>query len=142
MCYNVDMQDIRWQQRFSNYKNALKKLGIAVRIVKSQKASAESSTDLEELSHEGLIQRFEYTQELAWKVIKDYAEYQGTNDIDGSRDAIRYAFSIQLIDDKRWMDTIADRNRTSHIYDEETVNTIMTAIIDVYYPLFLEFEKI
>ena len=23
------------------------------------------------------IQRFEYTHELAWKVMKDYAEYQG-----------------------------------------------------------------
>ena len=37
------------------------------------------------------IQRFEYTHELAWKVMKDYAEYQGYTDIRSSRDAIRKA---------------------------------------------------
>ena len=65
------------------------------------------------------IQRFEYTHELAWKVMKDYAEYQGYSDIRGSRDAIRKALEINLIFDRRWMESVEDRNLTSHNYDDE-----------------------
>ena len=36
---------------------------------------------------EGLIQRFEYTHELAWNVMKDYAHFQGNSNVAGSRDA-------------------------------------------------------
>ena len=90
---------------------------------------------------EGLIQRFEYTHELVWKVMKDYAEYQGYTDIRGSRDAFRKAFEMGIITDKRWMNSIEDRNLTSHNYDDETAEEILELIIKVYFPLFLEFEK-
>ena len=40
---------------------------------------------LEEIIKEGLIQRFEYTYEMAWNVMKDYALYQGYSEIGGSR---------------------------------------------------------
>ena len=52
---------------------------------------------LEEIIKEGLIQRFEYTFELAWNMMKDYAMYQRNTEIGGSRNAIRYAFSSNLI---------------------------------------------
>lgn len=68
------------------------------------------------------IQRFEYTHELAWKVTKDYAEYQGYTDIRGSRDAIRKALEMGLIDDKQWMETIEARNLTSHNHDNDVVS--------------------
>ena len=66
-------QDIRWQQRFSNYRKALAKLIQAVDLLSVQ---IERDESVAELLQEGLIQRFEYTHELAWKVMKDYAEYQ------------------------------------------------------------------
>ena len=81
----MEEKDIRWVQRFSNYRKALLQLGKAVAIVSAQK----SRGDADKLMEEGLIQRYEYTHELAWKVMKDYAEYQGLTDIVGSRDAIR-----------------------------------------------------
>ena len=59
----------------------------------------------------------------------------------GSRDAIRVALQVGLLDDDRWMDTIADRNLTSHNYDDETAQRIVGNIINVYYPLFVKFEK-
>ena len=121
-------QDIRWLQRFSNYCKALPKLGQAVDIVSWR---LELADEIDELLQEGLIQRFEYTRELVWKVMKDYAEYQGYTDIRGSRDAIRKALQIGLIEDKRWMETIEDRNLTSHNYDDDVV----------YYPLFCRFEE-
>lgn len=130
--------DIRWIQRFENYRKALFRLKQAVNII-SEKIGEDEETD--DLLKEGLIQRFEYTHELVWKVMKDYAEYQGYTEIRGSRDAFRKAFEIGLISDKRWMESIEDRNLTSHNYDDETAEEIYESIVNVYYPLFLDFEK-
>lgn len=130
-------QNIRWQQRFSNYRKALVKLNQAVKLLSDQ---IKREDDIDELLQEGLIQRFEYTHELAWKVMKDYAEYQGYTDIRGSRDAIRKALEMNLIDDKRWMETIEDRNLTVHNYDNEIVSEIYDNIMQVYAPLFVAFE--
>ena len=121
----TENKDIRWMQRFDNYRKALRLLGQAVEIV-SQRVNEDEA--VEDLLKEGLIQRFEYTHELAWKVMKDYAEYQGYTDIRGSRDAFRKAFEMEIITDKRWMESIADRNLTSHNYDDETAEAIYEAV--------------
>ena len=96
-------KDIRWVQRFSNYQKALRRLDEAIEIVSRKTDWAES---IDDLLQEGLIQRFEYTHELAWKVMKDYAEYQGYTDVRGSRDAFRKALEMGLIQDRRWMESI------------------------------------
>ncbi len=133
----MEEKDVRWIQRFSNYRKALIQLGKAVNIVS---VVSNSTSDQNDLLAEGLIQRYEYTHELAWKVMKDYEEYQGITDIMGSRDAIRVALRAGILDDDRWMDTISDRNLTSHNYDDETAKHIVNNIINVYYPLFVKFE--
>jgi nucleotidyltransferase substrate binding protein (TIGR01987 family) len=133
----MEDKDVRWIQRFSNYRKALIQLGKAVNIVS---VVSNSTSDQNDLLAEGLIQRYEYTHELAWKVMKDYEEYQGITDIMGSRDAIRVALRAGILDDDRWMDTISDRNLTSHNYDDETAKHIVNNIINVYYPLFVKFE--
>ena len=130
-------QNIRWQQRFANYRKALVKLTQAVDLLSKQTGG---ETVVDELLQEGLIQRFEYTHELAWKVMKDYAEYQGYTDVRGSRDAIRKALEMNLIDDKSWMETIEDRNLTVHNYDNEIASEIYNNIMNVYAPLFIAFE--
>lgn len=134
----TENKDIRWMQRFDNYRKALRLLGQAVEIV-SQRVNEDEA--VEDLLKEGLIQRFEYIHELAWKVMKDYAEYQGYTDIRGSRDAFRKAFEMGIITDKRWMESIADRNLTSHNYDDETLKTLCSTITNVYFLLFVQFEK-
>ena len=133
----MEEKDIRWMQRFSNYRKALVQLGKAVGIVSELKGRG----DEDMLMEEGLIQRYEYTHELAWKTMKDYAEYQGLSDIIGSRDAIRQTLQSGLISDDRWMDSIRDRNLTSHNYDDDTAQAIVSNIINVYYPIFVEYEK-
>lgn len=134
----MEQNDIRWIQRFDNFSRAMAKLRQAVEIV-SNKLGVDEEVD--ELLQEGLIQRFEYTHELAWKVMKDYAEYQGYTDIRGSRDAMRKALEMGLIDDKQWMDTIADRNLTSHNYDDEVAREIFENIVNIYFPLLDNFER-
>ena len=130
-------QNIRWQQRFANYRKALVKLTQAVDLLSKQTGG---ETVVDELLQEGLIQRFEYTHELAWKVMKDYAEYQGYTDVRGSRDALRQALQMGIINDAVWMDSIEDRNLTSHNYDEEVAEEVYEAIVHKYHPLFIRFE--
>jgi nucleotidyltransferase substrate binding protein (TIGR01987 family) len=137
-------KDIRWEQRFSNFLKALNKLQQAVDYSKAIINEKEEPIDeiLDDLIKEGLIQRFEYTHELAWNVMKDYAEYQGNNNISGSRDATREAFQMKLIaDGKLWMNMISSRNITSHSYNEETADEIFSLILNVYHPAFCEFKS-
>ena len=92
--------DIRWKQRLHNYKLALTQLRNAVEIGKQRKYS--------DLETQGLIQAFEFTHELAWKLIKDYLSYQGNDQmISGSRDATKEAFKLGIISDgEDWMQMI------------------------------------
>ena len=133
-----EIMDIRWIQRFANYRNALARLTMAVKVISGRDCTEEG---LDDLLKEGLIQRFEYTHELAWKVRKDFAEYQGYTEIRGSRDAFRIALQMGLIEDSAWMDSIADRNLTSHNYDEDVAEEVYQSVVEKYHPLFLDFEK-
>lgn len=130
-------KDIRWIQRLDNYTKALERLQKAAEIVSAAKMF---SGEVDDLLKEGLIQRFEYTQELAWKVMKDYEEYQGLTDIQGSRDAIRKALQMGIIESHAWMDTISSRNLISHCYDETEFNCVLSKIIYDFLPLFIEFH--
>ena len=131
----MEEQDIRWLQRFQNYRKALKRLEEAIAIITIN----ENSENID-LLKEGLIQRFEFTHELAWKVMKDYIEYQGPSEIRGSRDAFRKALSIGIIDNPLWINSIQTRNVTSHTYDDEITNLTLHTIITEYDPLMKDFE--
>ncbi len=126
--------DIRWQQRFANFNRALAKLEAAVK--------GQEPESLSELEKEGLIQRFEYTHELAWSVMKDYLSYQGNTLIGGSRDATREAFKIDLMEDgEMWMDMIKSRNQSAHTYNEETVEDIFQKVVADYHALLVVFQQ-
>ena len=126
--------DIRWIQRLDNYNKALSKLTDAVQLDKTK--------ELSELEKQGLIQSFEYTHELAWKVMKDYFVFQGNTEITGSRDATRQAFKANLIEDgDNWLKMVHNRNLTSHTYNEETSEEIYKNIVTIFYPLFVLFQK-
>ncbi len=130
----MENKDIRWKQRFQNFAKALTLLEEAVKLSKQRKL-----TDLE---NQGLIQRFEFTHELAWNVMKDYLTYQGEVQIIGSRDAIRLAFRRELIQaGKIWMDMIESRIKSVHTYDEEIANALLEKIVKQYYPLFVDFKN-
>lgn len=123
--------DIRWKQRFSNYKKALAQLTKFI-----------EKGELNELEEQGLIQSFEYTHELAWNLLRDYLRDQGTQDIYGARDATRIAFSVGLIEDgESWMNMIKDRNQTSHTYNKVTAKAIAENITTRFFVLFKELEE-
>lgn len=130
------LEDIRWVQRFNHFKKAL-----------AQLTKFMQKTELNELEEQGLIQAFEYTHELAWKVQKDFLESQGVPELFGAKNVAREAFKTGLIaDGDIWMRMIESRNLTSHTYNEETTRQILTAIKGEYFgafqSLFHRFENL
>src|SRR5215210_4167717 len=115
----MEDKDIRWKQRFKNYKKALAQLQKFI-----------DKRELNELEEQGLIKAFEYTYELAWNTIKDYYEYQGATDIQGSRDAFRMAANRGLVHKiDAWMKMVDSRIQTVHTYDEDIADKIAAEII-------------
>ncbi len=142
----MNTQDIRWQQRFSNYVKAFLKLEEAIFKIKEDYQIKDDDTInedsfLDDIIKEGVIQRFEYTHELAWNVMKDFLENAGNNNIFGSKDATKEAFAAGLITNGEvWMDMIKSRNKTSHTYNEETADDIFMRIVHQYYQEFKQFK--
>lgn len=129
----MENQDIRWKQRFEHFKNALKQLKNAEKLKKIRKFN--------ELELQGVVQAFEVTQELSWKVMKDFLEDQGKTDLFGSKNTVREAFNVGLISNGEvWLEMIKSRNTTSHIYDEAEILIILKIILNSYLPIFIEFE--
>lgn len=127
----MENQEIRWIQRFNNFRKALKQLTKFI-----------EKGELNELEEQGLIQSFEYNYELAWNTIKDFYEYQAETGIQGSRDAIRLAFKRGLIEDGEiWMEMINSQNLTAHSYNEDTAAEIVTDILENYYQVFIKLQK-
>jgi nucleotidyltransferase substrate binding protein (TIGR01987 family) len=127
-----EQKDIRWKPRFTNFSKALSQLEKFIR----------KGDKLNELEIQGMIQAFEYNFELAWNLIKDYYEYQGVTDIQGSRDAFRLAYKRGLIiDGEGWMKMIESRSKTPHTYNEETADEIATAILSSYFLMFKELHQ-
>jgi nucleotidyltransferase substrate binding protein (TIGR01987 family) len=97
---------------------------------------------LSELEEQGLIKAFEYTYELAWNTMKDFLEHRGQTDIYGSRDVIRKAFELGLIEDgENWMDMLKSRNMTSHTYNQETADEICKVVRERYHMLFRQLAE-
>ena len=129
----MENQEVRWKQRFHNFENAFRQLKNAKQL--------RSERDFTELELQGVIQAFEVSQELSWKVMKDFLEEQGKTDLYGSKNAVREAFNVGLIDNGEiWFDMIKSRNLTSHIYDYSEIIAVLEIILDSYFKAFSDFE--
>lgn len=105
----------------SSLEKALKSLQRAVD--RSQKAKED-----EEL-RDAVIQRFEYSYELSWKMMKRMLEQESVNpsEIDtlSFRDLLREAAEKGFIQEiEPWFEYREARNRTSHTYDEESAKEV------------------
>ena len=116
---------VRWKQRFENFERAFLLL---------KEAFEKDPGDMSDLEKEGVIQRFEYTFELAWKTLKDYLVYGGVAfDQITPRTVIKQAFSARIIEDGQvWIDMLEQRNLVSHTYDRETFDGVFHNIWQRY----------
>ena len=119
------MQEIRWIQRFENYKKALSNLDETVQCIKTN--------GINKIYIMALVQAFEIAFELAWKTLKDYLEYNGTA-TDTPREAIKNAFSQNVIENGNlWIEMMEARNKTSHTYREEFAKQLADSILNDYF---------
>lgn len=126
------MDPKRVKQLFADFEKAARKL---------KEALAEDPRQAAGTVLDGTIQRFEFTFELAWKLAKHVLDYQGI-EAGSPRDVIKEAFAQNFFKDgDAWIAMLEDRNRTSHVYDEEQVLRIYNKIKEKYYPLLEEFCK-
>lgn len=122
-------KEIRWKQRFQNLNRAFYQLKDAVNRYE----------ELDDLSLEGLIQRFEYTFELSWKTLKDFLESKGEN-VKFTRDVIKTGFKLEIIDNGEvWLEMLEKRNIMAHTYNEKIFKESIKQIINTYY---FEIEKL
>ena len=127
-------QDIRWQQRFSNFKKAMQKLNEVV--------TTRTIDQLSELEREGLIQRFEYTYELAWKTLQDLLRMKGYVDIAGPNPVIAQAFQDGYLENGEvWKKMKLSRELSSHTNDETTAEDIAESISSSYYYILKDLQE-
>lgn len=118
--------DVRWMQRFSNFRKALKNLDTALGV---------QNPDV--VQRAGMVQFFEMCFELSWNMLKDYLEAQGFVGLNSPRATLKKAFEIGLIDDGAvWLKGLEDRNLASHLYNDEIARQVEDMIRAIYAPLF------
>lgn len=119
----------RFSERLKDYRNAVDRL---------EEALQEEET---EIVIDGVLHRFEFTFELAWKTMKDALEYLGLVDKTGSpRENIQLGFRHGLIEDgEKWIEIMLSRNSLAHLYDEKTSRNIYKKIKTEYIQ---EFKKL
>ncbi len=123
--------ELRWKLRFKNYSRAYNLL---------KEALENDISKLNQLEQEGIIQRFEYTFELAWKTLKDKMEDDGIIlDKISPKSVVTEAYKDKYINDAQtWIQMIGDRNLMSHTYDFEKFKVILKSIKEIYLPLLTE----
>ena len=133
----IDMEqatDIRWIQRYANFHKACGRL---LEVTEADRFI----DDLSELELEGLVQRFEYTFELSWKVLQDLLLYKGYDFMQGPNGTMKKAFEDGLIaDHDGWRKMAKSRNTLRHVYDEEEVLPIIRLIYSDYAPLLKQLD--
>ena len=125
-----NLSNIRWKQRFQNYTKSFGYLEDAINI---------ENPDV--IQRAGLIQFFEMSFELAWKVMKDYLENKGFADVNSPRDSIKKAFELELIvEGEIWLEALVDRNLTCHTYEEKTAKNVERLIRDKCFLILKSFK--
>jgi len=129
-----ERNDIRWIQRFSNYRKALARLRSAIELSEER--------ELSDLEQQGLIQGFEFTFDLAWKTLQDFLrENKRPNDNGGPNIILTQSLADGYIQDEAgWKKAKKARDESSHTYDEGTADEIAESIVHDFYPLFVQLE--
>lgn len=122
-------KEVRWKQRFQNFSRAYNLLNSVL--------EENDIDDLSNLEQEGVVQRFEYTYELAWKTLKDYLEYNGANIAEiTARNVFKEAYSSKIIKNSEiFIDMMLSRNLLSHTYDFNKFRDILIKVKKDYLPV-------
>ncbi|MTV48394.1 nucleotidyltransferase [Heliobacillus mobilis] len=117
------MNEERVQEKLHNYQKALERLQGALNVENPP-----------EYLYDAVIKRFEFTYEMAWKLMKSFMEYKGGADLRFPRDIFKEAYATGIIEDGEvWISMLKDRNLTSHTYDESSARSIYYRVKAIYF---------
>ena len=126
---------ISLQQKLKNYEKALLSLEYILVKIESKREDEDFK-----IYRDSAIKRFEYSLEVARKLMSKYIEYVDRK-INGQKLVLKQAFAFDLIEDKIWFIMIDDRNMTTHEYSEEIANELLESIV-IYAQRLREFYTI
>jgi nucleotidyltransferase substrate binding protein (TIGR01987 family) len=113
----------RAEYKLQNFKKAIDRLHEAVIGVRQLKGN--------QIIRDGLIQRFEFTFELAWKTAKVKLELQGFHDALSPKAVLKEMYALKWIhDEATWLEMLKDRNMTSQVYDEYVADEISERVMN------------
>jgi len=114
----------RLQERITDYLRAVNQL---------EKAAQQNK---DEFIRDAVIQRFEFTHELAWKMLKLRLEGEYVP-VSTPRETWQQALQAGLIEDgNAWTDMQKMRNLTSHTYNESLADEVYNYIVESGLPVF------
>lgn len=122
----IYVSEIKWKDSFITLGNAIDRLGEVL-----------GHPQLDDIDYlrDAAIQRFEFTIELFWKILKKILLHEKVESTT-PRDTLSKAYQFKLIDDEEvWLKMLDDRNNTSHAYKEAEAKLIFSHI-KLYYPVF------
>ncbi|GAB4258823.1 nucleotidyltransferase substrate binding protein [Thermincola ferriacetica] len=122
-----NMTKERIVEKLEKYKQALARLEEAL-----------TKKEPDQFVYDAAIKRFEFTYELAWKLMKALIEYKGGEDVHFPRDVFKEAYAKGLLENGEiWLDMLNDRNLSSHTYNRERAMEIFKRVKDRYFDEFV-----
>lgn len=115
----------RWSEKIKDLENAVSRLDEAIKDSKKIELST---------LKDGVIQRFEFTLELSWKILKTYLMNEGIDCVNTPKSVVREAYKAGIIKNGEiWIEMIDDRNLTTHIYSQSMADDIYLRITKKYF---------
>lgn len=123
-----DNKEIRWKLRFKSFIQVFAELEKELTIKEPDFAQ-----------QAGIVKLFELSFELAWKVLKDYLEFdQKLFEIRTPRAVMQTAIQTGVLEENDgydWLDALESRNSLIHTYSEELAQQEQQKIKYIYYTL-------
>ena len=115
----------RWSEKIKDLENAVSRLDEAIKDSKKIELST---------LKDGVIQRFEFTLELSWKILKTYLVNEGIDCVNTPKSVVREAYKAGIIKNGEiQIEMIDNRNLTSHIYSQSMADDIYLRITKKYF---------
>lgn len=122
------MQNEEIKYSLNRFKEALNRLNEAIQLKDSP------------IIVDAVVQRFEFSFELAWKTLKRVLISNGVI-VQTPKDVLKEAFKLGYLENEElWLSMLSDRNIMSHTYNEEQALEVYKNIPE-YYNKLLDLSK-
>jgi nucleotidyltransferase substrate binding protein (TIGR01987 family) len=108
------------QTKLDELKRAIARLKEALSLPKS------------DIIRDSVIQRFEFTVELSWKVLQRHLKESGINEALTPKNTFREGARLGLVrDPEAWIQFVDARNLSSHTYKESLAEEVYTSAVSL-----------